>query len=52
MLVTLTFRLATSRISQHLELGQLLEGRHLLERGAYFNVGTQKVSAYKGPVRI
>ena len=30
----------------HLEVWQLLEGRCLLEGGAYFNMDTQKCSAY------
>ena len=31
---------------------RLLEGRYLLEGGAYFNVGTQKCGAYKRAVLI
>ena len=30
----------------HLEVRRLLEGRHLLEGGAYFNVDIQRCSAY------
>ena len=38
------FGLATSRI--YLEMQRLLEGRLLLEEGAYFNVDTQRCGAY------
>ena len=38
------FGLASGRI--YLEVRRLLEGRHLLEGGAYFNVDTQRPGAY------
>ena len=33
----------------HLEVQRLLEERHLLEGGAYFNVDTQRCNTYLGP---